>query len=195
MRNLPDDGYAKEFLTDIIAFREKLLDEVQYKHWLLMRVNELIERNQLSILNEGNFWLKRRPGQYRYPFLRISENGEFECLLPEAVTKVLVGENNLPFCDFTVKVTKEYEQWDLVILKEYGDALKLPAEGQKLVPPFYCACTIIRAEDFSYKSCKELQHYVNKRRYRQIGEVCTFLCGGMALEPSGYLMELQLPIE
>ena len=110
MRNLPGDSYTREFLTDIIAFRENLLEEVKYKHWLLMRVNELIDRNHITVLNEGNFWLKRRPGQYRYPFLRIENSGEFECLLPETVTNTLFGEKILPFCDLIVKAEQEYEQ-------------------------------------------------------------------------------------
>ena len=82
-----------------------------------------------------------------------------------------------------------------MILKEYGDALELPAEGRETVEPFLCACTIIKAEDFSFQSCEKLQSSVNRRNYHQIGDVRAFLCGGMALEPSGYFMELQLPVE
>lgn len=73
IRTISENRYTKEFLTDIIAFRERLVKELEYRNWLLMRVNELIERNHTALLNEGNFWLKRRPGQYRYPFYMLKK--------------------------------------------------------------------------------------------------------------------------
>ena len=195
MRQLPEDGYTKQFLADMITFREKLMAELEYKNWLLMRCNELIERNHMSLLNKGSFWFRHRPGQYRYPFLRIDGNGEFECLLPEKTANVLLGERILPFCDLIAEIKEEGELWSLMILKEYGDYLKLPKECMREITPFVCASTIIKAEEFSRKSCEILKDYVNKQNYHPEEPVWGVLCGGMTLEAAGYFMELQLPVE
>ena len=63
MRNLEGNGYTKEVLSDLITFREEIIEELAYKNWVLMRVNELIERNQMALLNEKNSWFKGWPGR------------------------------------------------------------------------------------------------------------------------------------
>ncbi len=195
IRTISENRYTKEFLTDIIAFRERLVKELEYRNWLLMRVNELIERNHTALLNEGNFWLKRRPGQYRYPFLYVEKSGDFKCLLPESITNTLLSEQILPFCDFIVEEKDQDELWSLMILKEYGDYLNLPIECREALPPFISANTIIKASDFSLKNCKTLKDYAAQRNYHPNGDVYGSICGGMSLEMSEYFLELQLPVE
>ena len=195
IRNLTGDDYTDGFLTELISFRKQLVEELEYKNWLLMRINELIERNHSSLINEKNFWLKRRPGQYRYPFLRIKKDGEFDCLLPETVTNILLGERVLPFCDLFVEPNEGRELWSLAILKEFGDYLKLPTECREELSPFIYASTIIKASEFSQKNCDILKDYAARGNYRPTGSIYGFLCGGMAMEKSGYFMELQLPVE
>lgn len=195
MRNLEGNGYTKEVLSDLITFREEIIEELAYKNWVLMRVNELIERNQMALLNEKNNWFKRRPEQYRYPFLRVGQDGEFECLLPESVTRELLSDRVIPFCDFTVETEEKGRLWSLAILKEYGDYLKLPDENRNTVQSFFCASTILKAEEFSEENFRKLQDCIKERNYYQSGKPDGLLCGGMTLKPDGYFVELQIPIE
>lgn len=53
MRNLEGNGYTKEVFSDLITFREEIIEELAYKNWVLMRVNELIERNQMACSAAG----------------------------------------------------------------------------------------------------------------------------------------------
>lgn len=194
MQGVSEAEYTPQFLESLFRFREGLKEELEYKNWLLMRVNEVIDRERFSSLNEGTFWMKQRPAHYRYPFLSIDETSGAQILLAETVTRFLFSENVLPFCDFSVEFCEKGEQWSLLILKEYGDYLKPPADGQEWVEGNLNACTVVNGRYFSAEACKMLEHYVNQKRYERTGRTEGVLCGGMPTGDWQYNVQIQMPV-
>lgn len=194
MKTFSEKEWTPIFLDNLSRFREELMEELSYKNWLLLRINEVIDRDRFASINVGNSWVKQQFAHYRYPFLRINETEAAKILLPDSVTRFLFSEKVLPFCDFTIELYENSQQWNLVILKEYGDYLKLPSTGQERLPSTLSACTIVKGSQFTLQSCTELRQYVEQNHYKQNGAAEGMLCCGMPAETSKHLVQIQIPI-
>ncbi len=193
------NDYTRTVISHLEKYREKLKQNIEYETMLLNRIDTLIERNETTYVNQGNFWIKSISPYYKI-FLLKSHNdsyGQYET--PKNILSQIYSPNVMPFVDSVVEFDNDMNRWYIVLDKRYSKCVSLSSEDSEIEEQKLCLCTIADMGEigtFTNGCIKPLLEYAQKNGYRKAGNISGLLCSrGVDSEQYHRYLELRMPVE
>ena len=187
------------FLTDEIV---KLKKEASYRSLLASRLEELREYMQLGIRNIGNYWVDNMPAAFRC-HLVTSRGDEYERInLSRESSTYIFDDTGLPFFDAGLTITEDKTDWEMMIRKDYADALNASVAPEfEYVPGALCLVTHVdigEIGDFKQDVFSPVYEYASSHGYvKKPGAKLRGILTGRGFEDGCFrrIVRLYLPIE
>ena len=139
IRNNRYDHNTGAFLSRKI---EELKAEISYKDLLKGRLENICEQFSLARINVGNFWVRRTPAVWSCHL--VTGRGDLYDRISLSVQEsgMVFDERSIPFFDSGLTVYNDRIEWEMTILKEYTDSLKITVpESFTFIPEATVLCT------------------------------------------------------
>lgn len=121
---------------------EELKDEISYKYLLKGRLENIRDQFPLARINVGNFWVRRTPAVWSCHLVTGRGDVYDRISLSARESRVIFDEKCIPFFDNGLTVYEDRIDWEMIIRKEYTDALQITVpESFTYIPEATVLCT------------------------------------------------------
>ncbi len=157
--------------TDTFLSRKigELKDEIAYKELLRGRLENIREQIPLSRINVGNFWVRRTPAAWTCHLVTGRGDQYDRISISAKESRVVFDEKNIPFFENGFIVYDDRVEWEMMIRKDFADALKITLpETFTFIPEAAALCTNVdigEIGEFDPKVFEALPAYARSKGY------------------------------
>lgn len=199
LSKIKENHFSKSMKEHMRILKKELDEEIQYKHIIRNRMDELLERMECCEFNEKNYWVKRIPGKYMYHFLTSTNDSYGEIQIPLEIRKHIFSDYLMPLLDPCIEFQNKNEWW-YSISDTYADVLDDSClKEARHVDSQICLCSIVNMGEigeFTTNCLQSVKNYMKEKGFEQSGTITGVLLG-RGKEENVYVrrMEIQVPLK